>query len=78
MVTNPTQTLGGKKTFLDNCKIFPYTEKVTTENIFSTRGLQRLEDRAMAITLWLAQIFANAMSKVCLKPVPELGKKKDI
>ena len=39
MVINPTQTLGGKKTFLDNFKIFPYTEKVTTENIFSTRGL---------------------------------------
>ena len=39
MVTNPTQTLGGKKTYLDNFKVLPYTEKVTTENIFSTRGL---------------------------------------
>ena len=39
MVTNPTQTLGGKKTYLDNFKVLPYTEKVTTKNIFSTRGL---------------------------------------
>ena len=38
LIINLTKTLRGKKTFLDNFKIFPYTEKVTTENIFSTRG----------------------------------------